>query len=261
MGTSANQQGWSGKWLDVLVLVFFVGLCLGGLASIFLSSSIGLALTQFFIGLGGLLVNVILTMPKILGRWRQMVQGWFGTLLRIAVLVLLVLTISLQAIIIFGNPFSPPRGGIFSDCLTLTPTLSPMLTSSPTPGPPSVLITTPTGGSQVSILTTVQGTAHNIPKDEELWLFIVPQGSTGYFPQPGPIPISNEQWSTDGHFGGESEVGLRFTLIPVLINQNDQVAHCVIAKYFHQPPPGPYQSIPRTGGMQLLSPEVTVIRV
>src|SRR5260370_28189283 len=90
-----------------------------------------------------------------------------------------------------------------------------------TPSHPSVLITAPMDGSQVSILTPVQGTAQNIPKDEELWLFIAPFNQTTYFPQHGPIKILDEKWSTAASFGGANDVGLKFRLIPVLINQTD----------------------------------------
>lgn len=144
-----------------------------------------------------------------------------------------------------------------------TPTSSPLTatpTPSPAPSPPSVLITAPTDGSQVSIHTTVQGTAQNIPKDEELWLFIVPSNQASYFPQPGPIKILGDKWSIGAYFGVASDVGLKFTLIPVLINQNDQEAHNAIKKYFQLPGPV-YQGIQPTSGMQLMFPEITVVRV
>lgn len=126
--------------------------------------------------------------------------------------------------------------------------------------PPSVSITSPTNGDKVSTLTTVQGTAHNIPKDEELWLFIVPSNQTSYFPQHGPIAVLNEKWSTDAQFGGKSEVGLRFRLISVLVNQNNREAKDAIEKYFQQPS-DPVKGIQRTRGMQMMTPEVTVVRV
>jgi hypothetical protein len=168
-----------------------------------------------------------------------------------AIVVALVYTLVPHIIIENGHPSG--RGGTPPSIATSTPTLAP------TPSPPSVLTTAPMDGSQVSILTPVQGTAQNIPKDEELWLFIVPSNQTTYFPQSGPIKILGGKWFTSASFGGANDVGLSFWLIPVLINQHNGEAHDKITKYFQQPGPV-YKGIPRTSGMQLMLPGITVVR-
>jgi hypothetical protein len=148
---------------------------------------------------------------------------------------------------------------------TLAPTPAPTLT--PTPSPPNVLITDPMDQGQVTMQTPVQGTSQNIPQDEQLWLFIEPSNQTTYFPQandpkyPSPIKIVSGKWVINASFGGPGDVGLEFTLIPVLINQHDQEAHSVITKYFQQKGPV-YIGIQQTSGMQLLFPsEITVVRI
>jgi hypothetical protein len=246
---------------DIVILVLFVVAIVAGVVSAVFNSSNGLALTQLALTLGGLLLGIVQVKPEILGKWLGNMLKYITNVLRAIMVVLLVVIIVLQTVILIGN--HTLGGGktplsIAASTPTLAPTPTPALT--PTPSPPSVLITAPTDGSQVSMLTTVQGTAQNIPKDEELWLFIVPSNQASYFPQPGPIKISGGEWSIGAHFGGVSDVGLRFTLIPVLINQSDQEAHNAIKNFFQQPGPV-YQGIQQTSGMQLMFPEITVVRV
>ena len=144
--------------------------------------------------------------------------------------------------IIMGTP-TPPSTAILTP--TPTPALTP--TSTPTPTPSQVVITLPTPGSKVESFITVQGTASNIPAGEELWLFVTVQGVSGYYPQGDkPITISSSgRWSRGAQIGQENstvDVGKRFTLIPVLIKQNDSDAHNRIQAYFQQA--GTYQPIP-----------------
>lgn len=97
--------------------------------------------------------------------------------------------------------------------------------------PTSVLITSPTDGSKVSILATVQGTAHNVPTGEELWILIVPNNVTGYYPQSGPVVVTGNTWSSSARVGLPSDKGLGFTLIAALA---DQKGGAVIRAYFQQ---------------------------
>lgn len=131
---------------------------------------------------------------------------------------------------------------------------------------PRVMITSPEGGP-VPISITVQGNAQNIPKDEELWLFIQPSNVNSYFPQgnfANPLPITifgDGTWSILAQIGGANDSGLTFTLIPVLINQHDQVAHNAIKKYFQQTGDPVYYGIQQTSGMHLLTTDqVRVVR-
>lgn len=91
--------------------------------------------------------------------------------------------------------------------------------------PTSVTITSPVPNDRVPNQILVQGNACHIPQGEELWLFVQPEGITGYFPQPGPIKVRDDgTWSTPAFIGqqeGTTSVRNKFTLIPALINQKD----------------------------------------
>lgn len=110
MSTPVNQQRRSGNLFDVLLFVLLALICLGGVISIFLSSSTGLALTEFLISFGGLVVSFLVAMPAILGRWQKMLQQRLATALRVIILLALVGTIALQLVIIIGRtpPSVPP---------------------------------------------------------------------------------------------------------------------------------------------------------
>lgn len=115
---------------------------------------------------------------------------------------------------------------------TLTPTPTPTLTPTPTPPPTSILITSPKDGGQVPIQTIVQGTASDIPDNEKLWVFILPDGTTAYHPQTeNPIVVASDgTWSSNARFGIASDpAGLGFTVAVALVDQQGQAA---IEKYF-----------------------------
>src|SRR5260370_3661664 len=225
---------------DIVILVLFVVATVAGVVSIVFNSSNGLAFTQLALTLGGLFLGIVQVKHGIFGDWLGNMLKYRANVLRAITVVFLFVIIVLQTVILTGIT-------------------SGTQSSIATPSHPSVLITAPMDGSQVSILTPVQGTAQNIPKDEELWLFIAPFNQTTYFPQHGPIKILDEKWSTAASFGGANDVGLKFRLIPVLSNQNDIEAHKKIAEYFHQRGPV-YKDIAPTHGMKLMLPGITVVR-
>lgn len=121
----------------------------------------------------------------------------------------------------------------------------------------SVLITSPTNGSKVPILTTVQGTAHNIPTGDELWILIVPDGVTGYYPQSGPVVVTGDTWSSSARVGLDSDSGLGFTLIAALADQEGGAA---IRAYYNQSGPNFQGLDPLPAGIRLMS-QVHVIRI
>lgn len=100
MNTPANRQNWSARVFDIVVFVSLALICLGGVTSIFLSSSKGLALTEFLISFGGLVVSFLMAAPAVLGRWQTMVQQRLGTALRVVILLAVLGTFALQAVII-----------------------------------------------------------------------------------------------------------------------------------------------------------------
>jgi hypothetical protein len=91
---------------------------------------------------------------------------------------------------------------------------------------PSVVITSPTHGSPVPIKTRVQGTASSIPNGDELWVLIVPDGLTAYYPQePGPVEVGSDgKWSADATVGIAEDSGRGFTIFAVLANQDGSTA-------------------------------------
>lgn len=123
--------------------------------------------------------------------------------------------------------------------------------------PTSVLITSPMDGSKVPILATVQGTAHNIPTGEELWILIVPNSATGYYPQSGPVVVTGNTWSSSARIGVASDKGLGFTLIAALADQKGGAA---IRAYFQQSGQNFKGLDPLPGGIQLMS-QVHVTRI
>ena len=144
----------------------------------------------------------------------------------------------------------------------LASTISPMLAPLPSP---SVTITSPRDGSQVSTSAIVQGTASNIPQDEELWLFIVPDGVTAYFPQPGPIKVlSGGKWSEFAFIGSPSDPsGTGYMLILALVGKNDTTAQEATRAYFLQPSgTNPYIGIDpmKLTGIQVMT-QVRVVRI
>jgi hypothetical protein len=94
------------------------------------------------------------------------------------------------------------------------------------PAPPSVVITYPTHGSPVSIKTIIQGTASSIPNTDELWVLIVPDGLTAYYPQePGPVEVrSDGKWSSNATVGQAQDSGRGFTVFAALVNQEGSPA-------------------------------------
>ncbi len=110
----------------------------------------------------------------------------------------------------------------------------------------------------MSIKTTTQGTAVNIPNDKELWVLILVNGVQGYYPQPGPVKVGNDgTWSVGVTVGTNRDPGRTFVLYAALVDKNSRAA---IDKYFTQTPnPGYVGIYPLPQGIKLIS-AVNVIR-
>lgn len=125
--------------------------------------------------------------------------------------------------------------------------------------PTRVTITSPVSGTSVPRLVTVQGTACHIPNGKELWLLIVPEGVTGYYPQTGPVMISSDgNWSASAYVGMDDpvDIGRGFMLITALA---DQQGSATIRTYFAQSGPEFKGLEPLPQGVQLMI-QVRVIR-
>jgi hypothetical protein len=125
--------------------------------------------------------------------------------------------------------------------------------------PTSVHITSPVDGSNVSQMVTVQGTTCHIPEEEEVWLLVLPEGVTAYYPQAGPVVItSGGDWSVSGYIGIDSpaDSGRSFTLIAAIADSQGSTA---IHSYFSQSGPDYTGLDPLPQGIQLMS-QIRVIR-
>lgn len=138
--------------------------------------------------------------------------------------------------------------------------ISPLFASPCPPFTPTkVNITSPVSGSSVARLVTVQGTACHVPSDRKLWLLVVPEGATGYFPQPGPVDISADgNWSAAAYMGLDNPVdaGRGFVLIAALA---DSQGNSGILPYFAQSGPEFKGLEPLPQGVQMMT-QVKVIR-
>ncbi len=125
--------------------------------------------------------------------------------------------------------------------------------------PTKVEITAPLNGSSVPRLVTVQGIACRIPKDQELWLLVVPDGTTSYYPQTSPsVVYSDGSWSTSAYVGLDDPVdaGRGFVLVMALADKQGSIA---IRAYFTQATAG-FQGIePLPQGVKLMT-QVRVVR-
>ena len=183
-------------------------------------------------------------------------KGYWRTPAIVAALVSAVVVIAASIIsLVWLRPIPTP---------VLASTISLMLAPLPSP---SVTITYPRDGDQVSTSAMVQGTASDIPQDEELWLFIVPDGVTAYFPQPGPIKVfSGGKWSEYAFIGSASDPrGTGYTLILALVGKSDTTAQEAIRVYFlqflQQPIPNPIYGIDpmKLTGVQWMT-QIRVVR-
>jgi hypothetical protein len=119
-----------------------------------------------------------------------------------------------------------------------------------------VSITSPSPESRVQVLTTVRGTACHIQSGEALWVLVVPDGVSGYFPQNGPVIVTSDgTWSASAHIGVVSDpAGQGFEVIAALA---DQAGNAAIRTYFAQPSTTVGLD-PLPGGIQLLAQEHVV---
>jgi len=126
--------------------------------------------------------------------------------------------------------------------------------------PTRIEITSPVSGSKVSRLTTIQGTACHLPNNKELWILVISQGITAYYPQQGPVIVTNDgKWTSSVYVGLDDpvDVGREFVLVAVLA---DNAGSAAIRQYFSQASTsGQIGLEPLPGGIQLIT-QVQVIR-
>lgn len=121
-------------------------------------------------------------------------------------------------------------------------------------------ITTPTDGSVVSQSIIVRGTACHIPQGNQLWLLVMAEGVTGYYPQSGPIVASSDgKWSASAFLGGtdSADSGRAFVLYTASVDQGGSAATAIQNYFASSPDFRPISPLP--DGIHLLS-QVQVVR-
>jgi len=138
--------------------------------------------------------------------------------------------------------------------------ISPFFTSSCPPfAHASVSITSPVEGENIPRLVSVQGTSCHIPKDQELWLLVLPEGGTAYYPQSGPVQVGDDGiWSASAYAGLDTpeDIGRGFVLVAVLSDLQGSIA---IREYFSQSGPEYKGLEPIPLGVKIMS-QVRVVR-
>ena len=250
VSTSTNQ----GQWSDTAILLLIVIAAIGGATSIYFNSSNGLAYIQLGITIVGLFVSIKQVKHDFLGGFLRNIVS--SGLLRYISIALLVVIVSLQSVILYQSATSAPHNdkSISGPISTQTPT------STSTSVPASITITTPTNGSKVPMLTSVEGTASGIPKDEGLLILIMPDGTTAHHPQsehPIEVPIDGK-WISSIRVGIDSDKGLGFTVSVALADQEGKAA---IEKYFKEAKAsGNFNGLdPLPKGIRLIS-QIRIIR-
>ncbi len=171
-----------------------------------------------------------------------------------------------------GAPPVPPRPQLFSSSMMLSIfggligvflgyfVIGRLLVSPCPPfSPTSVQINSPIEGAKIPRLITVQGSSCHVSKNDELWLFVVPEGVTAYYPQMGPILVSSDgNWSVSAYAGleGETDIERGFVLIAAVA---DRQGSQVIRSYFSQSGPEYHGVEPLPLGVRLMH-QVKVVR-
>lgn len=137
--------------------------------------------------------------------------------------------------------------------------ISPLMVSSCPPfAATRVSFSSPKMGASVPRLVPVQGTACNIPNEKQLWLLVLPEGTTAYHPQTGPVIVSSDGvWTASVYVGsdGTVDLGRGFIVITALADQQGSNA---IRQYFEQSrPSGP--SGPHFAGLATLPPGIQLM--
>jgi len=129
----------------------------------------------------------------------------------------------------------------------------------PVEGDISAAIVSPVEGKEVSLRTRVQGTALNVPGDQQLWVLVQASGVEGYYPQPGPVEIDAAgAWETVTRIGTTSELEWHrpFTITVVLA---DAAAGQQFSEVLGHWPAGKDKGIPLPKGVVVLD-SVGVLR-
>jgi hypothetical protein len=125
--------------------------------------------------------------------------------------------------------------------------------------PTSVAITSIAPGSGVPRLTTVYGTSCHVPSEHEIWVLVLPEGLTTYYPQPGPVvPTAGGGWSASVYLGSEGsvDVGKAFLVVAALADENGAAA---LRANVSRPEAAALGIEPLPAGVQMMS-EVRVVR-
>jgi hypothetical protein len=88
-----------------------------------------------------------------------------------------------------------------------------------------IRITYPSDGSEVERKVTVRGTSQNIPDGQVMWIVIYVHEARRYFPQDLPVDVqANGDWISPVIIGIDEDVGMRFDIIVVLVDEKAQDA-------------------------------------
>ena len=120
-------------------------------------------------------------------------------------------------------------------------------------------IVSPAENAAVDRLVMVNGTACHLPDGDSLWLLVVPDGSTAYFPQQGPIQVGGDcSWSAAAYIGLDDpkDIGRGFVIVVALADDQGEAA---IRAYFSDSSPERLGLEPLPGGVRLLS-QLRVVR-
>ncbi len=88
-----------------------------------------------------------------------------------------------------------------------------MSSSCPPGAPTSVTITSPAEGSVVGQATVVEGESCHVPARGGLWLLVLPEGTTAYYPFSPTLSRRSGHWSVSAYLGQPEEAGRAFTLL------------------------------------------------
>jgi hypothetical protein len=123
---------------------------------------------------------------------------------------------------------------------------------------PSFAITSPPDGSTQPRSVSLDGTACSVSTGDELWLMVVPDGMTAYFPQQLVSVENDHHWTTSATIGreGHSDDGKGFKIVAVYV---EPAARHFITEYFEQTVRGNYIGIEPVSGIHEIA-NVHVIR-
>lgn len=87
--------------------------------------------------------------------------------------------------------------------------------------PVTIIIKSPTDGSKVPMIQTIQGHASDIPAGSQIWLVLYAHEPTNrYYPQKVIIPERNGDWSIRNmNIGNRNDAGYKFDIMAIMANE------------------------------------------